>query len=147
MSEFKLHNAPNDGISAVKFSPNGSEFLLASSWDNTVRMYDVDHNTMVYQYKHSMAVFDCAFHDVNHAYSGGLDKVLKCFDFTAQRETIVGTHDDAIRCVHYCPEVNVIITGSWDKTVKLWDPRMPTCAGNFKQPDKVFQAKICNFLW
>ena len=137
MSEFKLHNAPNDGISAVKFLNGSSEFLLASSWDNSVRMYDVDENVLIHSYKHTMAVLDCCFTDKNHAYSGGLDKVLKCYDFAAQKETIVGSHDDAIRCVHYCPEVNVIITGSWDKTVKLWDPRMPACAGSFKQPNKV----------
>ena len=48
---------------------------------------------------------------------------LKSFDFTAQKETIVGMHNDAIRCVHYCPDVNLVITGGWDNLIKLWDPR------------------------
>ena len=51
--------------------------------------------------------------------------------------TLVGTHEAPIKCVEYCPEVNVIITGSWDSTVKLWDPRTPCAAGSFSQPDKV----------
>ena len=32
-NEFKLDQPPSDGISAVKFSPTSSNFILASSWD------------------------------------------------------------------------------------------------------------------
>lgn len=39
--------------------------------------------------------------------------------------------------MEYCPEVNVMVTGSWDQTVKLWDPRTPCNAGTFSQPEKV----------
>lgn len=49
----------------------------------------------------------------------------------------VGSHDAAIRCVEFAPDVNVVVSGSWDSTVKLWDPRGPTAAGTFNQPDKV----------
>lgn len=52
-------------------------------------------------------------------------------------ETIVGTHDNAIRAVEYSPEVNAILTGSWDSTAKLWDPRSPRCMGTYTQPEKV----------
>jgi len=52
-------------------------------------------------------------------------------------ENLVGGHDAPIRCVEYCPEVNVMVTGSWDQTVKLWDPRTPCNAGTFSQPEKV----------
>lgn len=54
-----------------------------------------------------------------------------------QIDTIVGTHDAPIRCVEYCPEVNVMVTGSWDRSVRLWDPRTPCNAGTFTQPEKV----------
>lgn len=56
-------------------------------------------------------------------------------------ENLVGTHDAPIRCVEYCPEVNVMVTGSWDQTVKLWDPRTPCNAGTFSQPEKVGWAQ------
>lgn len=49
----------------------------------------------------------------------------------------MGTHDAPIRCVEYCPEVNVMVTGSWDRSVRLWDPRTPCNAGTFTQPEKV----------
>lgn len=58
-------------------------------------------------------------------------------------DTIVGTHDAPIRCVEYCPEVNVMVTGSWDRSVRLWDPRTPCNAGTFTQPEKVELTKLC----
>lgn len=60
-SEYKLNQAPDDGISAVKFGPNTSQFLLVSSWDETVRLYDIQANSMRTKYKHNGAVLDCCF--------------------------------------------------------------------------------------
>lgn len=60
-------------------------------------------------------------------------------------ETVVGTHDSAIRAIEYASEVQGILTGSWDATVKMWDPRQPRCVGTYQQPDKVsiFSPKLC----
>ncbi|XP_046366229.1 mitotic checkpoint protein BUB3-like [Haliotis cracherodii] len=142
-NEFKLKNSPEDGISAVKFGPNTNQFLLVSSWDTSVRLYDIVTDNMRIQYGHTAPVLDCCFQDTVHAYSGGLDKTLKMFDFNATTETNVGSHEAPIRCVEFCNEVNVVITGSWDSTVKLWDPRTPCCAGSFSQPDKVYTMSVC----
>lgn len=65
-NEFNLNQPPEDGISSVKFSPNTSQFLLVSSWDTSVRLYDVPANSMRLKYQHTGAVLDCAF------YVGGL---------------------------------------------------------------------------
>lgn len=53
-------------------------------------------------------------------------------------ESVLGSHDSAIRAVEYSSEVNGILTGSWDATVKMWDPRASRCVGNYTQPDKVY---------
>ncbi len=137
MSDFVLDNPPTDGISSIKFSQKSSQFLLASSWDSHVRLYDIESNRLKHSYKHKMAVLDCCFSDTYHAYSGGLDKQLRSFDFIAQRETVIGSHDKAIRCVLHSPAYNLIMTGSWDRYIKLWDVRMPNCVGSYEQPDTV----------
>ncbi|XP_035208302.1 mitotic checkpoint protein BUB3-like isoform X3 [Stegodyphus dumicola] len=142
-NEFKLDNLPRDLVSAVKFGPTSNQFLLASSWDATVRLYDVTNNTMRLKYNHQAPVLDCCFQDAVHAWSGGLDCQVKTFDFNSTTETHVGSHDAPIKCVEYCPEVNVVITGSWDRTVKMWDSRSNQCAGTFTQPDKVYTMAVC----
>ncbi|VTJ71863.1 Hypothetical predicted protein [Marmota monax] len=80
--------------------------------------------------------------DPTHAWSGGLDHQLKMLDLNTDQENFAGTHDAPIRCVEYCPEVNVMVIGSWDQTVKLWDPRTPCNAGTFSQPEKVYTLSV-----
>lgn len=142
-NEFQLNNPPSDGISAVKFAPQSSQFILVSSWDCSVRLYDVIANHMRMQYQHSAPVLDCCFQDAVHAFSGGVDNTIKAFDFNVNSETVIGSHDAAVRCVEHCSEFNTIVTGSWDSTVKLWDPRSPGATGSFSQPDKVYTMGVC----
>ena len=59
--ETKLKNGPDDGISSVVFSPGSSQFLLVSSWDSSVRLYDVISNSQRLKYTHERAVLDICF--------------------------------------------------------------------------------------
>uniref|UniRef100_A0A671ND26 BUB3 mitotic checkpoint protein n=1 Tax=Sinocyclocheilus anshuiensis TaxID=1608454 RepID=A0A671ND26_9TELE len=129
-NEFKLTQGPEDSVSAVKFSPSSAQFLLVSSWDCTVRLFDVSANSMRMKYQHLAPVLDCAFYDPAHAWSGGLDNQLK----TKRSRWCV--------TICYCPEVNVMVTGSWDMSVRLWDPRTPCNAGTFTQPEKVYTLSV-----
>lgn len=60
-TEFKIKSPPTDAISAVEFGPNSTQFLLVSSWDSTVRLYDIHTNTMRVKYNHDLPVLDIAF--------------------------------------------------------------------------------------
>jgi len=144
-SEFKIKAPPTDGISRVRFGPNSAQFLLVSSWDSSVRLYDVLNNTLRTSYSHSnqLPVLDCCFQDPIHVWSGGLDNSLKAFDINSGTETVVGGHDSAVRCVEFSSEANCVVTGGWDAQVKLWDPRASNqCTGTHSQPDKVYSMSL-----
>ena len=90
-----------------------------------------------------MPVLDCTFQDPIHVWSGGLDNTLKCYDINSSQESALGTHDNAIKCVEYSGDLNVIVTGSWDGTVKVWDQRSQNpCTGVYNQPDKVYTMSV-----
>jgi len=142
-TEFKLKTPPGDGISNITFSPSSPQFLLASSWDSTVRLYDISSNTQRMCYTHPTPVLDCAFKTQAQVLSGGLDNSLKSYDVNSRQERLVGRHENAIKCVEYSDDHNVIVTGSWDGTVKVWDERAQSpCVGTFTQPDKVYSMGV-----
>lgn len=60
-TEYKLKSPPEDAISSVKFGPNTNQFLLVSSWDGYVRLYDVIANSLRHKYSHNSPVLDCCF--------------------------------------------------------------------------------------
>lgn len=89
-AQVKLTNPPADTISAVHFQPGrAAQFVLASSWDCTVRLYDVTSATQRCSYDHETPVLSSCFTDPLHALSGSLEGTLKYFDVnTSQGESL-----------------------------------------------------------
>lgn len=75
--------------------------------------------------------------------SGGLDNTLKYYDLNTHTDSIIGTHNDAIKCVEMATKVNGILTGSWDKTLKLWDTREKECIGTYEQNNGKVYSMNC----
>eukprot|EP00823_Brevimastigomonas_motovehiculus_P009332 TRINITY_DN89_c0_g3_i1.p1 TRINITY_DN89_c0_g3~~TRINITY_DN89_c0_g3_i1.p1 ORF type:complete len:339 (+),score=56.97 TRINITY_DN89_c0_g3_i1:85-1101(+) len=123
-TEFQLSSPPSDGISTVKFA-HKSDLLLISSWDNTVRLYNTTKNELLNKYEeHKGAVLDCTFSaDDAAAFSGGLDKNVIMTDIKSGKSVVLGSHKQAVRCVEYHAPTGMVISGGWDCTINLWDPR------------------------
>ncbi|WZZ07822.1 hypothetical protein YC2023_093743 [Brassica napus] len=137
----ELSNPPSDGVSNLRFS-NSSDHLLVSSWDKSVRLYDANADSMRGEFKHGGAVLDCCFHDDSSGFSASADHKVRRIDFSAGKEDILGMHDEPVRCVEYSYAAGQVITGSWDRTIKCWDPRAASGPersqiGTYKQPERV----------
>lgn len=142
-NSIELNHTISDGISNVTFGPSmQTKFLLASSWDSGVYLHDVCANKSIHSYTHKAPVLDCCFSDEVRAYSGGLDKTLKTIDFNSQKDECIGVHEAPIKCVNYCNELNCLITGSWDKTIKVWDMRQSKEVGTYLQHEKVYSMDL-----
>ena len=56
---------------------------------------------------------------------------------------VLGNHEAGIKCMEYVKATGQVVTGSWDKSVKLWDARAPTSlVSTLSQPDKVFTLDL-----
>eukprot|EP00164_Ancoracysta_twista_P008504 GFYU01012327.1.p1 GENE.GFYU01012327.1~~GFYU01012327.1.p1 ORF type:complete len:331 (-),score=60.62 GFYU01012327.1:105-1097(-) len=144
--EFELANPPSDGVSATVFGPEASpSLLLVSSWDSSVTLYDTYSNTSRAKYNHKAGVLDVCFGDGTSCFSGGVDKTVKSYDFNKSSDSILGTHDNAVKAVRFSHSRKCLVTGSWDKTLKVWDARAPTpCISTHTLPNKVFSADVRN---
>jgi mRNA export factor len=60
------------------------------------------------------------------------------FDVSTGQSTQIAQHDDTIKCVKFLDQGNIVVTGSWDKTVKYWDLRSPQPVGTVQLPERCY---------
>ncbi|KAJ1647101.1 mitotic spindle checkpoint protein Bub3 [Coemansia erecta] len=123
--QYQLLQPPTDGISRVRFHPKDEHKLLASSWDKQVRLYDVQKNELLAAHQgHHAAVLDIAF-SANCSFSGGLDRRLLYWDGSCVETREIGCHDGEISALEFSSAHSMLISGSWDRSLRTWDYRSP----------------------
>lgn len=144
----EITNPPSDGISSVRFSSH-SDNLIVSSWDGTMRLYDVTANSLRGQFggKNKGAMLDCCFHDDSSGFCGGLEKNVTRYDFTTGKTDVLGQHERPVKCVEYSQSTGQLITGGWDSKLKCWDPRAPPGSAErsvcvLTQPERVYSMSL-----
>ncbi|KAJ1628570.1 rae1-like protein [Pavlovales sp. CCMP2436] len=124
-----VQNGPTDGISCVKWSPVAN-LLIAGSWDNQIRCWDVQATGATVPkaaQQFDAPILTCAWsNDGTRVFAGGCDKQAKCWDLGSNQVIQVGAHAEPVRYMFWLQEINCLVTGSWDKTIKYWDLRAPT---------------------
>ena len=143
-NDVEVQQPPADGISSIDFTPVQNANLFAvTSWDKTVRCYDVQMGSkwdqksnqnvqaptagvFKAQIAHDAPVLDCAFSTTGqHVFSGGCDKMVKMWTLGQPQGVNIGQHQAPVKCVHWVPNHNMVVTAGWDRLVKYWDPRTP----------------------
>ncbi|PCH35043.1 WD40 repeat-like protein [Wolfiporia cocos MD-104 SS10] len=143
--QVELASPPLDSVSAVRFSPKNNTHLLVSSWDTYVRFYDIAANEQKSQYDHRAAVLACCFSDATHAYSGGLDTSVQELNLETEKMNHLGQHADAISTMNWSRNSNALITGSWDRTIRFWDPRASSPQqSSHGLPERVYNMDLVN---
>jgi WD40 repeat protein len=78
----------------------------------------VDNNKLIKTYNHQGAVLDgCWNQSDTHCFSSGLDCTIKMFNLENEKETEIGKHSKAVRCLTF--KNDKLYSGSWDETVKV----------------------------
>ncbi|KAH9923407.1 WD40 repeat-like protein [Epithele typhae] len=143
MADQELVSPPFDSVSAVRFSPHDPSHLLVSSWDTTVRFYDVTKNEQRAKFDHRAAVLTTCWSDANHGFSGGLDTSVRELDLETERVSHLGQHSDAISSMNWAREQNALVTGSWDRTIRFWDPRAANQEqATHKLPERIYHTDL-----
>ncbi|OLY80480.1 Poly(A)+ RNA export protein [Smittium mucronatum] len=143
--DIEISQPPSDTVSELSFSPQ-ADYLAASSWDNSVRIWEVQSNgTSIGKamYSHQGPALCCSWStDGTKLVSGGTDKAGRLFDLNAGKDTQVAAHDAPIRCVRFVEAPGsaspILVTGSWDKTIKYWDLRSQAPIGTVTLPERCY---------
>ncbi|KAH3677180.1 hypothetical protein WICMUC_001761 [Wickerhamomyces mucosus] len=138
-------NPPEDTISDIAFSPQ-ADFFSASSWDKKVRIYEVTPTGATEGralYEHDAPVLTTRWtNDGTKVISGGCDNQVKLYDIQSGQAQQIGAHDAPVRAVRFveCGPTNtpVVVSGSWDKTLRYWDTRQPQPISTIQLPERVY---------
>jgi len=117
-------------IGSVRFSPDGTKIVSSSALDKHIRLWDAatlelkaDH---VLKYG-AIKVFGTGFSPDSTKVVAGIDKALKVFD-TETLALLMSTedaHSDVVLSVAFNHDGSKIVSGSRDKTIRLWDAANP----------------------
>jgi cell cycle arrest protein BUB3 len=143
-----LNDPPQELISSTRFSLV-SDRLLVSSWDSTLRVYDVKANRQLSLASFNASLLDSCWEAPGEsiAYTAGLERRIYRVDIeTGQKQVIGFDHRQLVKSLCYDSSSRSIISGSCDKTLQQIDAR-EGASGNSRfadLPDKVFALDSVN---
>jgi WD40 repeat protein len=124
--------------------------LLSASFDNTVRLWNLDTGECIKTLnEHTDHVTGVRFLDAEgtKAASCSFDQTVKIWDLTEGKclHTLHG-HVDLVRCLAVVDE-DTIVTGSEDRTMKVWNVKTGDClqtlTGHVKGVNSVQVIRVC----
>jgi periodic tryptophan protein 2 len=137
-------------VTAVKFSANTKNFVLFSaSLDGTVRAYDLyryrnfrtfiagDKNLVSEDNKALSVQFSCLATDPSgEIICAGTQDSFEIFLWTVQTGQLLDVfsgHQAPVSSLLFNPVHSVLVSGSWDKTVRMWEVYSGGDTGNAKE--------------
>lgn len=114
------------GVMAIRFTKNG-RYLLSASQDKSVRLWNPHNGVSVkcYSGPHNHEVNDVIVSEDNSKFvTAGGDKHFFQWDVTSGNiiRKFVG-HDRKVNAVAFGPQESLVVSGSSDKSVRIWDLR------------------------
>ncbi|KAK9454796.1 WD40-repeat-containing domain protein [Dipodascopsis uninucleata] len=151
--QYQIQNVSADIISSVKFNPSESSiwnnYLLTASWDTNLSLYDTsrESNQLLTRIDCVAPLLDTCWDGTGqHAFVGGLEQTVRGIDLESGNTTVIGNHDGGISSLLYENSSRAVISGSWDKTIRVHDYRGGSRAAVFEQPHKVLAMDITGNL-
>ncbi|KAG6422005.1 hypothetical protein SASPL_118566 [Salvia splendens] len=119
----EVASPPSDSVSSLCFSSKANH-LIATSWDNQV-------------------LCSAWKDDGTTVFSGGCDKQVKMWPLLSGGQPVtVAMHDAPIKELAWIPEMSLLVTGSWDKTLRYWDLRQPNPTWVQQLPERCYALTV-----
>ncbi|XP_004524772.1 ribosome biogenesis protein WDR12 homolog [Ceratitis capitata] len=118
-----------ESISSVQWMDSST--LLTSSWDHTLKIWDLHLEGIKSEISANKSIFDASYSNLNHLIvTASADKNLRLYDPRTNQGNLVRNtyfgHSQWVQTVMWSTtEEYLFISGSYDNQNKLWDYRSP----------------------
>ncbi len=131
-NNFFIFSGHTDEISAVSFSPTivKSEInegflkfhILASSWDNTVRLWNIWGEALAVISGHTGKINAAVFSaDGKYILTAADDHTACLWTLKGEKKTVFAGHKNSVLSLAISPDGKYVLTGSLDNTLGLWN--------------------------
>ncbi|KAG7553615.1 hypothetical protein FFLO_02970 [Filobasidium floriforme] len=148
-NDVPLEPGPTDSVTRIEFNPV-VDYLAVGSWDNQVRVYEVNATTGQITPKaavqHEGPALNLSWSkDGTKLLTCSADKTAKILDVAtgSSQATQIAAHDGPISCVKWLDMPSgqgqgVCVTAGWDKMVKYWDMRQPNPIATITATERIY---------
>ncbi|KAI5951660.1 PFS2 [Candida jiufengensis] len=123
-----IMQAHENPILSLKYS-NNDDWLLSGDQNGQIKYWQPNFNNVNNIAAHSNGIRDIAFSPNDSKFlSCGDDSMIKIWNFNNGKEerTLTG-HNWEVKSADWHKDLGLIVSGSKDNLVKLWDPRVSEC--------------------
>ena len=123
-----IMQAHESAILSMKYS-NHDEWLLSGDQNGIIKYWQPNFNNVNNINAHSNGIRDISFSPNDSKFlTCGDDSILKIWNFNnGKEERILKGHNWEVKSCDWHPNLGLIVSGSKDNLIKLWDPRQSNC--------------------
>lgn len=137
--------AASDGVSSLTFSPVANH-LAATSWNGQALVWELTAAGSAVP-KAAVSVEKpvlCSAwsSDGGSVFVGGCDGAVRLWDLSSNGQRQVAAHDAPVAHVAWIPQLSMLATASWDRTLRYWDVRSPTAAHTQPLPERAYAMSV-----
>ncbi|GGX66188.1 WD40 repeat domain-containing protein [Streptomyces hiroshimensis] len=137
------HTPAADAVHEAVLAPSGRRAVVGDS-AGRLHLWDVGTARRVGSFGvRGSEVHGVAFApDERHVFSGHGDGTVRRCALITGATTVLGRHDDAVRALAVSPDGPTVLSGSDDKSIRLWDPARGECVGVMKGHEEPVVAVV-----
>jgi mRNA export factor len=121
--------------------------LAAGCWDSSILIWSRQASdvkfvqwglTQKHDAKLNSPVLCITWKEESNFFTGGCDNKVLMWDLQTLSHTELGAHYGPVKECTWLQDQSLLVTGSWDKRVCCWDPRMRTMAYELMLSERVY---------
>jgi len=146
-TEIPIQQTLQDSVQSLQWSPTAN-LLCAGGWNGEVAIWQVSQQgqtTPMAKTQLERPCLDVAWHPQGQkVFTAGADGKMMLWDLATNASQQFGQHDQPIKSVRSASKLgpDVVVTGSWDKTIKFWDCRTANPVHTETLPERVFAMDV-----